>query len=53
MAGNAENLGGRLWNGWSEPAEILLLNGFFVDMFAILAVLFRKAARGGPERGAA
>ncbi|HEX2197981.1 MAG TPA: hypothetical protein VHG88_05070 [Burkholderiales bacterium] len=31
---------------WSGPAEILLLNGFFVAMFAGSAWLFRRAARG-------
>lgn len=31
---------------WSGPAEILLLNGFFVAMFAGSAWLFRRAAEG-------
>lgn len=31
---------------WSGPAEILLLNGFFIAMFAGSAWLFRRAARG-------
>ena len=38
---------------WSGPAEILLLNGFFIAMFAGSAWLFRRAARGRPERGGA
>jgi hypothetical protein len=35
---------------WSGPAEILLLNGFFVASFAGSAWLFRRAAREGTER---
>jgi O-antigen/teichoic acid export membrane protein len=31
---------------WSGPAEILVLNGFFVALFAGSAWLFRRAARG-------
>jgi hypothetical protein len=31
---------------YSPPAEILLLNGFFIAMFAASAWLFRRAARG-------
>jgi len=31
---------------WSGPAEILLLNGFFIALFAGSAWLFRRAARG-------
>jgi O-antigen/teichoic acid export membrane protein len=31
---------------WSGPAEILILNGFFVVLFAASAWLFRRAARG-------
>ena len=31
---------------WSGPAEILVLNGFFIAMFAGSAWLFRRAARG-------
>jgi len=38
---------------WSGPLEILLLNGFFVALFVGSAWLFRRAARGRPERGAA
>jgi hypothetical protein len=38
---------------WSGPAEILLLNGFFVALFAGSAWLFRRAARGRPELGGA
>jgi hypothetical protein len=30
---------------WSGPAEILVLNGFFVALFAGSAWLFRRAAR--------
>ncbi|WDT75121.1 MAG: hypothetical protein MPW16_17875 [Candidatus Manganitrophus sp.] len=36
---------------WSPPAEIILLNGFFIALFAGSAWLFRRAARGRPERG--
>src|SRR5688572_11070512 len=35
---------------WSGPAEILLLNGFFIALFAGSAWLFRRAARGRLER---
>src|SRR5688500_1824835 len=35
----------RLGLPWSGPAEIVLLNGFFVAMFAGSAWLFRRAAR--------
>ena len=38
---------------WSGPAEILVLNGFFIALFAGSAWLFRRAARGRPERGGA
>jgi hypothetical protein len=31
---------------WSEPAGLLLLNGFFIALFAGSAWLFRRAARG-------
>jgi len=31
---------------WSPPAEIILLNGFFIALFAGSAWLFRRAARG-------
>ncbi len=37
----------------SGPLEIVALNGFFVALFVGSALLFREAARGGPERGAA
>jgi hypothetical protein len=37
---------------WSGPLELLALNGFFVALWLITVWLFRKAARGGPERGA-
>jgi len=36
----------------SGPLEIVALNGFFVALFVGSALLFREAARGGPERGA-
>lgn len=36
---------------WSGPAEIILLNGFFVALFAGAAWLFAQAARSTPERG--
>jgi len=35
---------------WSGPAEIVLLNGFFVALFAGSAWMFAQAARGQPER---
>lgn len=38
---------------WSGPAEILLLNGFFVALFTGAAWLFWRAARGRPEWGGA
>lgn len=38
---------------WSGPAELLLLNGFFIAMFAGSGWLFRRAAGGLPERGKA
>lgn len=38
---------------WSGPAEILILNGYFIALFAGLAWLFRRAAREQPERGGA
>jgi hypothetical protein len=31
---------------WSGTAEILVLNGFFIALFAGAAWLFRRAARG-------
>ena len=43
---------GRLGYPWSGPLEILGLTGFFVALFAGSALLFRKAARGEPKRGA-
>ncbi len=40
----------RLGLPWSGPAELVLLNGFFVAMFAGSACLFRRAAsRAGKE----
>jgi hypothetical protein len=38
---------------WSGPAEIVLLNGFFIAAFGASAWLFRRAARGDPGSGAA
>jgi hypothetical protein len=38
---------------WRGPLEIVALNGFFVALFVGSALLFQKAARGRPERGAA
>ncbi len=38
--------------GWIWPRDILILTGFFAALWLISAWLFRKAARGGPERGA-
>jgi len=35
------------------PQDILILTGFFAALWLTSAWLFRKAARGGPERGAA
>ena len=43
---------GGLGSPGSGP-EIVALNGFFAALFVGSALLFRKAARGGPERGAA
>ena len=40
----------RLGLPWSGPLEILLLNGFFVALFAGSAWLFRRAASGRPEQ---
>ncbi len=42
-----------LGSPWSGPLEILLLNGFFAALFVGSAILFRQAARGGGELGAA
>jgi hypothetical protein len=42
---------GRMGLPWSGPAEILLLNGFFVATFAGSGWLFRRAASGRPEGG--
>ncbi len=42
-----------LGSPWSGPLEIVALNGFFVALWVGSALLFREAARGGPERGAA
>jgi len=36
---------GGLGRPWSGPAELVLLNGFFVVAFAAAAGLFRRAAR--------
>jgi hypothetical protein len=44
---------GGLGSPESGPLEIVVLNGFFVALFVGSALLFRKAARGGPERVAA
>lgn len=38
----------RLGLPWSGPAEILLLNGFFIALFVGSAWLFRRAARERP-----
>ena len=38
---------------WSGPLELSLLNGFFVALFVGSAWLFRRAAQGRPEQGAA
>lgn len=38
---------------WSRPAEILMLNGFFIVLFALSAWLFWRAARERPEQGGA
>jgi hypothetical protein len=39
----------RLGLPYSPPAEIVLLNGFFIAMFTGSAWLFRRAARAPPE----
>ena len=36
---------------YSGPAEILLLNAFFIALFSASAVLFRRAARPRAEHG--
>jgi peptidoglycan/LPS O-acetylase OafA/YrhL len=41
-----------LGSPWSGPLEIVALNGFFVALFVGSALLFQRAARGRPERGA-
>ena len=38
---------------WSGPLELSALNGFFVALFVGSAWLFRRAAQGRSERGAA
>jgi peptidoglycan/LPS O-acetylase OafA/YrhL len=38
---------------WSGPLEIVLLNGFFIALFAGSGWLFRRAARERPEHGGA
>jgi hypothetical protein len=43
----------RLGLPWSGPAEILMLNGFFVALWLTSAELFRKAAREQTPVGAA
>ncbi len=43
----------RLGLPWSGPAELVLLNGFFIALFVGSAWLFRRAARGQPEQGSA
>lgn len=35
---------------WSPPAELVALNGFFIALFSGSAWLFRRAARGQPDR---
>jgi cation transport ATPase len=37
---------------WSGPAEVVLLNAFFVACFAAAGWLFRRAARSGTPRAA-
>ena len=44
---------GRLGSPYSGPLEIATINGFFVALFVGSAVLFWKAAHGGPDRVAA
>jgi hypothetical protein len=41
-----------LGSPWSGPAEILILNGFFVALFVGSAWLFRNAAREHTPAGA-
>lgn len=38
---------------WSGPVEILVLNGFFVALFAGSAWLFRRSVRERPDRSCA
>lgn len=42
-----------LGDPYSGPLELSALNGFFVALFGASAWLFRRAAHGRPERGAA
>ena len=42
-----------LGSPWSGPAEILILNGFFVALFVGSAWLFRRAARRQAEQNSA
>ena len=39
--------------GWGSPRDIMLATGGFVALWLLSASLFRKAARGEPERSAA
>ena len=41
---------GRRGTPFSGPLEIVAINGFFVALFAGSGLLFRKAARGQPDR---
>jgi hypothetical protein len=41
-----------LGSPWSGPAEILILNGFFVALFVGSALLFRHAGPEQPPAGA-
>jgi hypothetical protein len=43
----------RLGYPWSGPLELSILNGFFVALFVASAWLFRRAAQGSREQGAA
>ena len=40
----------RMGSPFSGPLEIVAINGFFVALFAGSGLLFRKAARGQPDR---
>jgi hypothetical protein len=44
---------GGLGRPYSGPLELMILNGFFIALFAASAWLFRRAAQGRPDQRAA